>query len=150
EVQGDPNKPPSDYFDDSIVFSLEDASGQQKRVFPHTVKAQFFMNAEKAKAGFGFDTDPDADGALVLVKQDGGRRVRVNRVVVFWDEGNRSSPAMQNAMLSLLAEGIIRRDGVGYKFPPVSCILTRNPDGYDAQSAKMPSPLIDRFGLQMY
>lgn len=148
EIQGDPNKPPSDYFDDGIVFSLEEPPGGPKRVFPHTVKAPFFANAEKAASGYGFQLD--ADGALVLVKTVGSQTLRVNRVVVFWDEGNRSSPAMQNAMLSLLAEGIIRRDGVGYKFPPVSCVLTRNPDGYDAQSAKLPSPLIDRFGMQMY
>lgn len=147
-IQGDPNKPPSDYFDDGIIFTVE-SGDRGKRVIPDTVKAPFFSGAERTLEAFKFDRDEE--GKLKLFKAIApGVKLRVDRVVVFWDEGNRSSPAMQNAMLSLLAEGIIRRDGVDYVFPPVSCILTRNPDGYDAQSAKMPSPLIDRFAVQLY
>jgi len=146
-LQGDPNKPPSDYFDDGIIFKVEE-SRNRSRVLPSTVKAPFFSRAKRSANPFEFDRDQD--GKLELYKEIAGEQVRVDRLILFWDEGNRSSPAMQNAMLSLLAEGIIRRDGIDYVFPAVSCILTRNPDGYDAQSAKMPSPLIDRFGVQLY
>ena len=153
-IQGDPNKPPSDYFDDSISLHVENrkaaegADNQSGSVVPLTVRAPMFKNAQPLRDG-GFKTK---ESVLELVEtlENSGKQVPVDRVVVFWDEGNRSSPAMHNAMLSLLAEGVIRRDGKEYRFPPVSCILTRNPDGYDAQSAKLPSPLIDRFAAQYY
>jgi MoxR-like ATPase len=143
EIQGDPNKPPSDYFDDSISFRVANPKSDSPRVLPTTVLAPFFQFAEPLPEG-GFKTGPRD---RILLSQNGRT---IDRLVIFWDEGNRSSPAVLNAMLSLLAEGVIRRDGRGYRFPPVSCLLTRNPDGYDAQSAKMPSPLIDRFGVQLY
>ena len=142
QIQGDPNKPPSDYFDDGIAFTIK-----ENRVLPKSLQAPFFEYAERNEA-FSFEVDGEKE--IRLFKKRGDGLTRVDRVVVFWDEGNRSSPAMQNAMLSLLAEGVIRRDGKEYHFPQVSCVLTRNPDGYDAQSAKMPSPLIDRFGWQLY
>ncbi len=151
EIQGDPNKPPSDYFDDSISFSKSGG-----KLVPTMINAPFFKLAKRAMSDngggeAGFVCHPDSDNRILLTKTcaDGLER-EVDRIVIFWDEGNRSSPAMLNAVLGLLAEGRLRRDGIAYAFPPVSCILTRNPDGYDANSAKMPSPLIDRFGVQFY
>jgi hypothetical protein len=141
EIQGDPNKPPSDYFDDSISFS--ESAG---RLAPSMINAPFFRLATREKGTNAFECHPGPENRIKL--QMGGEEV--DRLVIYWDEGNRSSPAMLNAMLGLLAEGRLRRDGIAYTFPPVSCILTRNPDGYDANSAKMPSPLIDRFGVQYY
>jgi MoxR-like ATPase len=148
EIQGDPNKPPSDYFDDSISF--DEVAG---RLVPSIINAPFFRLARrgKGKSKNKFKCYPGEENRIILKKRNAtGRLVEVDRVVIYWDEGNRSSPAMLNAVLGLLAEGRIRRDGISYAFPPISCILTRNPDGYDANSAKMPSPLIDRFGVQFY
>lgn len=142
EIQGDPNKPPSDYFDDTISFTkIKD------RLSPNMIIAPFFDLAQRKEDSNKFICHDD-DNRIILKKS--GTDQEIDRIVLYWDEGNRSSPAMLNAVLGLLAEGRLRRDGVAYTFPPISCILTRNPDGYDANSAKMPSPLIDRFGLQFY
>jgi MoxR-like ATPase len=146
EIQGDPNKPPSDYFDDTVSFRE-----MKERLVPNMITAPFFRLASRDQEKNMFKCHDGPDNRIILRKEtEPGKFVEVNRVVVYWDEGNRSSPAMLNAVLGLLAEGRIRRDGISYMFPPVSCILTRNPDGYDANSAKMPSPLIDRFGVQLY